>query len=119
MKIKEFEEFEKLIQDYGDKIYSWYPKRYDLESIEPIKDWISQNFTANSLIKEKVEEMKKNNRNSIDKIPEKEERDRITNLLNENMIFGYQSALQDLLVELVEICQSCHVRHHKPRSKKR
>ena len=49
---------------------------------------------------EEMEEMEEKNRNSIDKIPEKTERDKMTNLLNENMIFGYQQALQDIIAKL-------------------
>ena len=45
---------------------------------------------------EKIEGMKLKNENAIDKLEEVDERARITNLLNENMVFGYQQALEDI-----------------------
>lgn len=49
-----------------------------------------------------VEGMIEANKNSIDKIPEVDERARLTNRLNENMVFGYQQALSDYKHSLEE-----------------
>ena len=52
-----------------------------------------------------IEKMKKANIKSLDVIPEKTEIDKITNLLNKNLVIGYQQALsnlRDLLRETIE-----------------
>ena len=49
---------------------------------------------------EKIKSMSLKSENSIDKLPEDSEQNRIANLLNENMVIGYQVALNDILASL-------------------
>jgi len=51
-------------------------------------------------MREKIMSMSLKSENSIDKLPEDSEQNRVTNLLNENMVIGYQVALSDLLSSL-------------------
>ena len=54
-------------------------------------------------VKKVCEELQISSSKSIDKLEEKTEQDRMTNLLNENMVFGYQIALRDIISKLSEV----------------
>ncbi len=51
-------------------------------------------------VRDKIKSMSLKSENSIDKLLEDSEQNRITNLLNQNMVIGYQVALSDLLATL-------------------
>lgn len=79
----------------SETIHRMYPQ---LISRDEAKTFIHsiREVDRQSLVEE-IEKMKKLNQNSIDKLPETCEQDRITNCLNENMVFGYQQALSDII----------------------
>ena len=52
---------------------------------------------------DKIKSMSLKVENSIDKLPEDSEQNRVTNLLNENMVIGYQCALNDFTAFLKNI----------------
>jgi len=115
MNNEEREQFEK---DFTEKFLTLYnipvvvsgalKESYELLNTKngtEVKDWVT-NYIVQAVseerarVVEKIKSMSLKSENSIDKLPEDSERNRIANLLNENMVIGYQVALNDLLTSL-------------------
>ena len=92
-----------VIIEQIDICLSGQDPRYQLgRYIEHLKEEIIHQALAEDRerVVEKIKSMSLQSQNSIDKLPEDSERNRISNLLNANMVIGYQVALIDLLSSL-------------------
>jgi len=97
---------EKILEEFDTKFLL---PMYEDESLggnyKAVKSFLSESI-AQAIAEEsvrmrgKIKSMSLKSENSIDKLPEDSEQNRIANLLNENMVIGYQVALNDLLASL-------------------
>lgn len=68
-----------------------------------IKSFNHQSSIA--IIEGVIEQMERSFAKSIDRVPETTERDRVYNILNENMVIGYNQALSDQISLLKKVLE--------------